>query len=497
MQAVLLTLSAHPSFSQTPQIIKIGCSEYRVFYLCDDKKVYALLWNHEVHANTALPYNITEPVVDLDGGLYQGVAVDEAGNAYTLSNKSTTAKQVMTDVTGKPFTGNVSCAAYFSTNFTIKSNGTVWFWGRDDYKQVPGAEAIPNPVQLKAPAGVKFKKLSCGNTLLALATNGDVYEYVKGNPNPTRKALPRPATDIASGNGFQIAIVPDNSKAGAGGWPYCWGYDAAYFGLKGAVNSPVALKSVWGIASPIRNITASHNNIHFIDANGQLWGMGDNASGEVGIGTEKVNHAEEVATPYVWDWHARGDLIAKPVQIAKGIKFKAIFTGASYVFYHYAIDEHDGIYSWGRNKGLTLGNEYAINEESTYPNALDVLKPTVVDPMTVEVKGRKFILYTINAGPDQTITLPESTVTLNGSATPSTGYEIESYRWTKVSGPPSCVIKTPSEASTVVTGLKAGEYVFKLQMTDNNTATISATVRVSVVTPGQGKPAGKTPEKNP
>lgn len=479
IQLTLLMVLSQASFSQ--QITKVGASEYRAFYLCDDKKVYAALWNGAVNGNTALPYNITTPVVDLAGGLYQGVAVDASGYAYSLVNSSATATKVLTDAAGNPFTGNVSCAGYFSTNFTVKSDGTVWFWAGDDYDQIAGTTSVPKPVQLKAPAGVKFKKISCGNTLLALATNGDVYEYAVGNTTPTKKALPRPASDIASGNGFQIAIVPDNIATSTDGWPYGWGYDGTYLALSGNITTPVALKSTWGITSPIRRIAACHNTTHFIDAAGQLWGMGDNAEGEVGIGTEKINHAETYATPYIWDWAANGSMTGKPVQIAKGVGFKEVFSGSSYAFYHYAIDVNNKIYSWGRNKGCTLGNGKAVNEEATYPNALDILKPTVVSPMTVQTNGYAFKLYTISAGANQTITLPTTSVTMNGSAVASTGYTIASYNWTKVSGPSSYTIQTPSNPKTVISGLTAGIYVFRLQMTDNNTATISANVTITVL----------------
>ena len=66
-----------------------------------------------------------------------------------------------------------------------------------------------------------------------------------------------------------------------------------------------------------------------------------------------------------------------------------------------------------------------------------------------------------NAGPNQTITLPTSTVTLNGSGSTGT---ITSYAWTLVSGPNVPVITTPTAVSTTVTGLIQGTYVFKLSL---------------------------------
>jgi Domain of unknown function (DUF4082)/F5/8 type C domain/Secretion system C-terminal sorting domain/Fibronectin type III domain len=66
-----------------------------------------------------------------------------------------------------------------------------------------------------------------------------------------------------------------------------------------------------------------------------------------------------------------------------------------------------------------------------------------------------------NAGTNQTITLPVSSVSLDGSGSSGT---ITSYAWTQLSGPNSSVITTPTAVTTTVTGLVAGSYVFQLSL---------------------------------
>ncbi len=79
-----------------------------------------------------------------------------------------------------------------------------------------------------------------------------------------------------------------------------------------------------------------------------------------------------------------------------------------------------------------------------------------------------------NAGTNQTITLPTSTVTLNGSASTGT---ITSYAWTRVSGPNTPTITTPTAVTTTVTGLIKGSYVFKLSINGGaSTAQVTITV---------------------
>ena len=74
------------------------------------------------------------------------------------------------------------------------------------------------------------------------------------------------------------------------------------------------------------------------------------------------------------------------------------------------------------------------------------------------------------AGVDATITLPTSTYTLNGSGSTDQDGTIKSYFWSKVSGP-SVTIANYASATTGISGLVQGTYVFKLKVTDDKGAT--------------------------
>lgn len=76
------------------------------------------------------------------------------------------------------------------------------------------------------------------------------------------------------------------------------------------------------------------------------------------------------------------------------------------------------------------------------------------------------VLPNVSAGGDQAITLPTTQATLNGIADDVDG-EISTYAWTKISGG-SATITDADEATTTVTGLSAGTYVFRLTVTDDD-----------------------------
>ena len=84
-----------------------------------------------------------------------------------------------------------------------------------------------------------------------------------------------------------------------------------------------------------------------------------------------------------------------------------------------------------------------------------------------------------DAGLDQTITLPTNTVTLSGSGSDADG-TISSYNWTKISGPSGYTIVNPGTAATDITGLVQGVYQFQLQVTDNNGATATDVMSITV-----------------
>ncbi len=135
------------------------------------------------------------------------------------------------------------------------------------------------------------------------------------------------------------------------------------------------------------------------------------------------------------------------------------------------------------------------NSSNASSRARDLVPGTYVFQLTVRdnrnFSGSDTIVITVlppvpnsapraAAGTNQTITLPVSAVSLNGSGTDSDG-TIARYQWSQISGPSSANFASPTSAATSVTGLVAGTYAFRLLVTDDDGDTGSDSLIITVM----------------
>jgi predicted secreted protein len=107
---------------------------------------------------------------------------------------------------------------------------------------------------------------------------------------------------------------------------------------------------------------------------------------------------------------------------------------------------------------------------------------TKFDDVKITVKPNpNNIAPVADAGADQLITLPTSSVSVTGSGSDSDGSYL-AYAWTKVSGGAATLAGT-NTSSLTASGLVGGSYVFRLTVTDNNGATDYDDVTVIVNQP--------------
>ncbi len=113
---------------------------------------------------------------------------------------------------------------------------------------------------------------------------------------------------------------------------------------------------------------------------------------------------------------------------------------------------------------IALGAKYVAPDSMFYNGAITLQPYTSAALIYVGATTGSPIS---DAGANQAITLPTSSVTFTGSGTAFSPATITGYLWTKVTGGAATIV-SPTSASTNVTGLVAGSYVFNLRVTDSN-----------------------------
>jgi hypothetical protein len=84
-----------------------------------------------------------------------------------------------------------------------------------------------------------------------------------------------------------------------------------------------------------------------------------------------------------------------------------------------------------------------------------------------------------DAGPDINLEIPRDWTPLTGKASDTDG-SIESFKWTRISGPQAYLLEEESTASARVVWMEEGEYQFELTVTDNGGLVDKDTVKVRV-----------------
>ncbi|MGN6435211.1 MAG: PKD domain-containing protein [Agriterribacter sp.] len=126
--------------------------------------------------------------------------------------------------------------------------------------------------------------------------------------------------------------------------------------------------------------------------------------------------------------------------------------------------------------GLTIAGTYQFQVKVT-----DNKGKSAVAVTTIVVKPAPAVAPVAKAGADQTITVPATSVKLDGSrSTASAGKTIKSYAWRKVSGPYGADLSNPSGSTSQATELVPGTYVFRLTVKDNDGKTGTDDVKVIV-----------------
>ncbi|XP_035268749.1 dyslexia-associated protein KIAA0319 [Anguilla anguilla] len=123
-------------------------------------------------------------------------------------------------------------------------------------------------------------------------------------------------------------------------------------------------------------------------------------------------------------------------------------------------DLHEGVYSFQLTVTDSAGQQASSN-------------------VTILVQPEENTGPTAVVGPDRQLTLPVNSTRLVGSGS-TDDQGIATFHWEAISGPPEMKIEDADKAVAMATGLGAGSYIFRLTVTDQQGASDSASLTVTV-----------------
>ena len=200
-----------------------------------------------------------------------------------------------------------TCAGGYRYCAAIKTDGTLWTWGRNSYGQL----GINSTTQSNTPVttflgGNNWKKVACANGagehVGAIKTDGTLWmwgynpEGQLGINNSNNKRTP--VTTFAGGNNWKdISCSYHTVAVKTDGTLWVWGYDGGYNQLGQNATTVDKRTPVTTFAGGINWKTCAAGNFHTvaIKTDGTLWAWGQNGGGYLGDGTV-INRSTPITT---------------------------------------------------------------------------------------------------------------------------------------------------------------------------------------------------------
>jgi alpha-tubulin suppressor-like RCC1 family protein len=302
----------------------------------------------------------------------------------------------------------IQVAAGRTHNLAVRSDGTVTAWGLNGHGALGDGTTTDRstPVQVRGLTGVITQVAAGEQFSLALRSDGTVWAWGRndhgqlgrgttssGELVPARVAVLNRVTKISAGRDFALALRSD-------GIVFAWGHgQSGQLGTGGTADSPVPVKiaglaRVTGIAAGSDASLATENN--GISAITSVWAWGANQYGQLGDGTLAGHATPERVTGLpvyiaglsagdgfaavlgpdgsVWDWGANGigelglaphtPAVTRPVNaIAAGSGITQLAAGVSHML---ALKSDGTVLSWGWNQSGQLGR-YPAGQASADP----------------------------------------------------------------------------------------------------------------------------------
>jgi alpha-tubulin suppressor-like RCC1 family protein len=217
-------------------------------------------------------------------------------NGRLGDNTSSTRLTPVTTFAGGTNWKQVSCGCnpydvFMGCTAAIKTDGTLWTWGRNAYGQL-GDNTTTNrvtPVTTFA-GGNNWKQVSCGGQFVsAIKTDGTLWGWgynnlgQLGTNNTTNR--PTPGTTFAGGTNWKQVSCEGGFSSSAiktDGTLWVWGVNSGTLGTGSDVSIKLTPVTTFAGGTNWKQVSMGEGTTAAIKTDGTLWGWGRNAYGQLG-----------------------------------------------------------------------------------------------------------------------------------------------------------------------------------------------------------------------
>ena len=200
-------------------------------------------------------------------------------------------------------------APSFSYTIALKSDGTIWGWGRNDNYQTGNTPATLNqPIPMQIGADTDWIEIATGtsSTSFAIKSNGTIWGW---GSNPTSIIVSGSGTTTVS-TPTQVGTDTDWVKMSVGGqhilaqkqdgtlWSWGGGNALGVGGTPSVTNIPQQVTTdTW------KSFSTGTGTSFGVKSDGTLWAWGANTNGQLGLGhtNHPVTLPQQIGTDTNWD----------------------------------------------------------------------------------------------------------------------------------------------------------------------------------------------------
>jgi alpha-tubulin suppressor-like RCC1 family protein len=278
-----------------------------------------------------------------DGGLIGAPGAGQLGTNDIINRSSP-----IQTVSGGTNWKQVSCSLHTTA---IKTDGTLWMWGDNSFGELGtnDVNSRSSPVQTVS-GGTNWKQVSCGQSITgAIKTDGTLWGWGRnlfgqlGTNDTTDRSSP--IQTVSGGTNWKQVSAGQNASAAikTDGTLWMWGYNFnGELGTNDRINRSSPIQTVSG-GTNWKQVAVGFDSDHTaaIKTDGTLWSWGVNSSGQ--LGTNDRNRR------------------SSPIQtVSGGTNWKQV----SCSLHTAAIKTDGTLWMWGDNSFGQLGTNDIINRSS-------------------------------------------------------------------------------------------------------------------------------------